>query len=112
MYWNHTATLVKVTKATDDDGYKTAATSRREVFVNKKSATRSEFYKAKETGHTIALVLEVHGVDYQGETRVEFEGKPYDLVRDYYTSGEVVELNLEEAPEDTDTGDQGEEGDE
>lgn len=99
MYWDKLATLVKVEKTDDADGYKTEKETRREVFVNKKSATRSEFYTAKQAGDKIALVLEVHGVDYEGETRIEFEGKPYDLVRDYTRAGEVIELNCKEAPE-------------
>lgn len=99
MYWDKLATLVKVEKTDDEDGYKTEKETRREVFVNKKSATRSEFYTAKQAGDKIALVLEVHGVDYEGETRIEFEGKPYDLVRDYTRAGEIIELNCKEAPE-------------
>ena len=40
MYWRDVATLVKVEKTVDSEGYKTETTARREIFVNKKSATR------------------------------------------------------------------------
>ena len=80
----------------------TKATQRRicrEVFVNKNSATRSEFYTAKQAGDKIVLVLEVKAADYQGEERVEFDRKPYEVVRAYTPpNGEKVELNLKEAP--------------
>lgn len=99
MYWRHMATLVAVKKTVDEDAYKTTTETRREVFCNKKSATRSEFYTAKQAGDKIVLVLEVRGVDYEGETRVEFEGKPYEVVRAYTRSGETIELNCKEAPE-------------
>lgn len=99
MYWRHMATLVAIKKTADEDGYKTNDETRREVFCNKKSATRSEFYAAKQAGDKIALVLEVRGVDYQDETRVEFEGKPYEVVRAYTKAGETIELNCKEAPE-------------
>lgn len=98
MYWKHVATLVKVKLAEDEEGYKNRTETRREVFVNKKSATRSEFYTAKQAGDKIALVLEVKAADYQGEERVEFGGKPYEVVRAYtHPNGEKVELNLKEA---------------
>lgn len=99
MYWRHMATLVTIKKTVDEDGYKTTDETRREVFCNKKSATRSEFYTAKQAGDKIALVLEVRGVDYEDETRVEFEGKPYEVVRAYTKAGEKIELNCKEAPE-------------
>lgn len=101
MYWRHMATLVAIQKTVDGDGYKTDAETRREVFCNKKSATRSEFYTAKQAGDKIVLVLEVRGVDYEGETLVEFEGKPYEVVRAYTKAGETIELNCKEAPETT-----------
>lgn len=97
MYWKDKAVLIAEELAVDDDGYKAAQKTRREVFANKKSATRSEFYTAKQAGVKIALVLEVKGADYQGETRVEHDGRPYEVVRAYTKGGEVVELNCKEA---------------
>ena len=47
MYWRDIATLVGVKKTVNENGYKVETEARREVFVNKKSATRSEFYAAK-----------------------------------------------------------------
>lgn len=98
MYWKDVAILVKVELTEDGEGYKSRTETRREVFTNKKSATRSEFYTAKQAGDKIALVLEVKAADYQGEERVEFGGKPYEVVRAYtHPNGEKVELNLKEA---------------
>ncbi len=97
MYWKDTAELVTITEAPDAEGYKTRTEQRREVFVNKKSATRSEFYTAKQAGDKITLVLDVRGVDYQDETRLYHDGKPYEVVRTYTRSGDVVELNCKEA---------------
>ncbi|MCH5352954.1 MAG: phage head closure protein [Acutalibacter sp.] len=98
MFWRHMATLIQVEKTVDKDGYKSQQEAKREVFVNKKSATRSEFYQAKQAGDKIVLVLEVHGVDYQDETIIEFEGKRYEVVRAYTKNGEIFELNCKEAP--------------
>ena len=92
MYWRDIATLVGVKKTVNENGYKVETEARREVFVNKKSATRSEFYAAKQAGDKIALVLEVRGSDYEGETRIEYGGNPYEVVRTYTRAGEVIEL--------------------
>ena len=100
MYWRDMAILVNVKRTVNENGYKILTETRREVFANKKSATRSEFYAAKQAGDKISLVLEVSGIDYRGETCVEFGGKPYEVVRTYTRAGERVELNCKEAPED------------
>ena len=94
MYWRDIATLVGVKKTVNENGYKVEIEARREVFVNKKSATRSEFYAAKQAGDKIALVLEVRGSDYEGETRIEYGGNPYEVVRTYTRAGEVRPLEI------------------
>lgn len=112
MFWGDMATLVKVEKTVNENGYKTETETRREVFVNEKSATRSEFYAAKQAGDLIVLVLDVHGVDYEGETRIEYKGKPYEVVRAYTATGEKFELNCKETPEPTAQADTEETGEE
>ena len=103
MYWKDKAVLIREVKTVNENGYKNITTTRREVFVNKKSATRSEFYTAKQAGDKIALTLEVRGADYRGETLVEHEGRLYEVVRDYTKSGETYELNCKEAQEPPET---------
>lgn len=100
MYWRDKATLVAINKTTDGEGYKTTVTARREVFVDVQSARRAEFYTARQTGDRIAAVFLVRAADYHGETRIEHNGKTYDVVRDYTRAGEIYELNCKEAPEE------------
>ncbi len=107
MYWRDKAVLIREEKTVNANGYKDVTKTRREVFVNKKSATRSEFYTAKQAGDKIALVLEVRGADYRGETLVEHEGRLYEVVRDYTKSGETYELNCKEAQEPPETAQDG-----
>lgn len=107
MYWRDEAALVREEKTVNANGYKDVTTTRREVFANKKTATRSEFYTAKQAGDKIALVLEVRGADYQGETLVESEGRLYEVVRAYTESGEIYELNCKEAQEPPETAQEG-----
>lgn len=98
MLWRETATLVATTKTTDAEGYKTSGESRRTVFVDKQSAKRSEFYSARQTGDKIDIVFLVRAIDYNNETRIEYDGKSYDVIRSYTKAGEVYELNCTEKP--------------
>lgn len=107
MYWRDEAALIREEKTVKPNGYKDTTTARREVYANKKTATRSEFYTAKQAGDKIALVLEVRGADYQGETLVECEGRLYEVVRAYTESGETYELNCKEAQEPPETTQEG-----
>ena len=112
MYWRDKAVLIREEKTVNENGYKDITTTRREVFVNKKSATRSEFYTAKQAGDKIALALEVRGADYLGETMVAHEGRLYEVVRAYTKSGEIYELNCKEAQEPPETAREGANGEE
>ena len=107
MYWKGEADLLRVKREVKANGYKAETVKRRRVFVNKKSATRSEFYTAKQAGDKIALVLEVRGADYQEETLVEYEGRLYEVVRAYTESGETYELKCKEAQEPPETAQEG-----
>jgi SPP1 family predicted phage head-tail adaptor len=98
MLWRDTVTLVATTNKPDAEGYKTRAETRREVFADKQSAKRSEFYSARQSGDRIDIVFLVRAIDYDHETRIEHEGKSYDVVRSYTRAGEVYELNCTETP--------------
>lgn len=99
MYWKDTAVLVGVALTVDDDGYKTTSETKRTVYADKTSVTRSEFYTAKQAGDKIVLVLKVSGADYGGETIVEYGRKRYEVVRAYTKNGETCVLNCKEAEE-------------
>lgn len=107
MYWKEQACLLREKKTVTASGYKETAVTRRKVYANRKSAARSEFYTAKQAGDKIALVLEVRGADYRGETLVECGGRRYEVVRAYTKSGEIYELNCKEAPEPPETAQEG-----
>ncbi|MCL2080239.1 MAG: phage head closure protein [Oscillospiraceae bacterium] len=98
MNWCDVITLVSETNVIDDEGFSAnARAKKRRVFANVKSATRTEFYAAKQSGVTIAVTFEVMAVDYKGERIVEssHSGKTrrYRVVRDYPIGGEIYELN-------------------
>jgi len=108
--WSDEVTLIKVEKEPDGEGYtRETETGRRTVYANRKSATRTEFYAAKQAGANIAIVFEVMGADYEDERKLEYTNpktgttKRYRVERDYTADGEKYELNcsLEAAPGST-----------
>jgi len=99
MNWSGTAVLVKMETKPDADGYRTETEiSRREVFVDDLSATRSEFYAAQQVGTDIVRTFKLRAVDYESERIVEYkedgadEATVYEVKRDY-TKGEFYYLN-------------------
>ena len=99
MLWRDVLTLVKIKTGNDADGYTVETEKKTEVFTNKKSVKRSEFYAAQQTGTAIVITFEVRGADYEDEERVEYlhkgASKPtvYSVVRTFSENGEIIELN-------------------
>lgn len=90
--WDDEVTLLKV-EIGDEDGYPTdPIETRRTVYANKKSATRTEFYAANQSGLRADVVLEIHAYEYEGERYLEHNGKRYEIIRTYSPSFELVEL--------------------
>jgi SPP1 family predicted phage head-tail adaptor len=67
--------------------------TKRDVFANEKSIRGNEFYIASQSGYTLERMFEVHSLDYEGETIVEYESKRYRIVRTYERKqDEITEL--------------------
>lgn len=64
----------------------------REVFADKQSVRQSEFYQAAATGLRPELMFVVRSIDYQGETRLKYNDKEYNIIRTYDKDGELTEL--------------------
>ena len=65
------------------------------VFCNRRSISQGEYYKAQQAGKKVEVKVEVHCIDYAGETLVEFEGKRYSVLKTYEPpDGDVIELTL------------------
>lgn len=96
MLWRNTAKLITVTKAKNDIGdmVKTEVIGD-DVFVNRKSVTRNEFYQAQQTDFKPSLVLEIRTEDYNQERKLMFEIVKYNIIRDYSKNQEITELICE-----------------
>ena len=83
--------LLRVVKVKNDEGRYINQSSETEVWANRKSVTRNEFYASNQAGISTTAVFEVHSEDYNGETEI-IADKPYIVTRTYQKSG-TIELN-------------------
>lgn len=80
---------------TDADGNQIIQETRTTILCSLQSVGRSEFYNAAAAGLRPEILLTVHGYEYAGEKRVEFEGITYGVIRTYATGFEEIELTCE-----------------
>ena len=81
----------------NENGFANPAISemKRTVFCNKRSISQTEYYKAQQSGKQVEVKVEVHTVDYEGETLVELEGKRYSVLKNYVPAdSDITELTL------------------
>jgi SPP1 family predicted phage head-tail adaptor len=93
--YNHELTLISEKVTYDDYGVPRKTESRTDVLCKVKSVGRNEFYGAATSGLKPEIVFKVHGYEYNGEKKVEFEGKEYKVIRTYSTDFEEIELICE-----------------
>lgn len=101
--WTNEVTLIAIVQpeeATNENGFPNEPGEvERTVFCNKRSISQSEFYKAQQAGKQVEAKVEVHTVDYEGESLVIFEGKRYSVLKTYEPpDNDTVELTLTDLP--------------
>lgn len=83
--------LKSVSYTTNEEGRPEKKSIEREVWANKKSVTRAEFYASNQVGINITAVFEVNPEDYQSETEITAD-KDYTIVRAYQKGQGKIEL--------------------
>jgi SPP1 family predicted phage head-tail adaptor len=92
MRWGDVIKLISITNAVNGMGDTTETPTERQVYANKTSVKRAEFYQAQAVGLKPEIVLEVKLIDYEGEKKLLYEGEEYDVIREYSKDGENIEL--------------------
>lgn len=92
MMWRDTVKLLKIVMDYNEYNEPIETYVEREVFANKKSVRQSEFYQALAAGMKAEIMFEVRLVDYEGELRLKYGDKVYDVTRTYERNGEIIEL--------------------
>lgn len=91
------AELVTYTTTPGPLGQTIKAPVYRLVYCDTKSVRSQEFYAAATADHKPEIVFEMRWVDYQGETKVRFDEKIYQVIRTFTSKKnlEFVELVCE-----------------
>jgi SPP1 family predicted phage head-tail adaptor len=92
MLFRDVISLITVTTTENELGDTIEVSTERQVFADKQSVRQSEFYQAAATGLRPELMFVVRTIEYNGETRLKYNGKIYDIIRTYDKDGELTEL--------------------
>lgn len=84
--------LVSVVYSVNDVGNSTEVETKTTVLCDKQSIRQSEFYQAQALGLKPELMFVIRTVDYNNESRLEYNSKKYNVIRAYDKSGELTEL--------------------
>lgn len=84
--------LLKADTSDNEIGDVVKTTSRRETFAKKNSIRQSEFYQAAATGLQPELSFTVWTMEYLGESQLEYQGKPYNIIRTFEINEKETEL--------------------
>ncbi len=69
--------------------------TKREVFCDRQSVSRNEFFNAGRNGLNPQYVFTVFKGEYQGEMTCEYNGLTYSIYRTYETDDDYIELYVE-----------------
>lgn len=87
--------LIAKTFTADSIGQLVPAETRRTVFCDVRSVTRSEWATAGQLGLKAEYVATMFAPDYEGEEACELEGVLYGIYRTFLGLNERIELYLE-----------------
>lgn len=96
--------LIVVTQGKNENGFPAETETKFEVYADKKSVSRSEFYQSMQVGTTATAVFDTRICDFEESTvidengikheatRVEHDSKKYNIIRTYSKDGEMLEI--------------------
>lgn len=88
-------TLVSVVKTQDDYGVWRETETKRDIFCQVDSVTRSEFFEGGRNGLNPQFRFTCFFGDYQDEQIVIYNGKTYSVYRTYIGRNDTIELYVE-----------------
>lgn len=91
----HEITLRGTTTSSSATGYPTQTPTDKQVYADKASVRRAEFYAADANGDTLDIAFIVHADEYDGQTEVVYNGVSYKVIRAYQRGLGRVELNCQ-----------------
>jgi SPP1 family predicted phage head-tail adaptor len=93
MLFREIVNLINVTDDTNELGDAIKVQTKREnIFADKQSVKRNEFYQAASVGLKPELTFVIRTCEYNQEPMLEFNGKTYNIIRTYEKENECIEL--------------------
>ena len=92
---NDTLFLLTKTHTNNKYGVPVATNEKHEVFCERHSVSRSEFFNAGRNGLNPEYVFTIFKGDYQGELVCEYDGLTYAIYRTYETDDDYIELYVQ-----------------
>ena len=92
MRWSDVIKLIAVTHGENSIGAITETKTERQVFANKVSVKRYEFYQAQAVGLKPETIFQARLVDYDGEKKLSYNSEEYNVIRTFSKDGEIIEL--------------------
>lgn len=91
--WGDVIRFMSIVDGMNENGYPEAVEEidEHETFANKKSVRSAEFYQASAIGIGLEAMFEVRSLEYDGQTKLIYNDKLYDVTRTY-DKGEIIEL--------------------
>ena len=87
--------LIAEAKTQDDNGVWRSSLTKRQVFCNVRSVTRSEFFEGGRNGLNPEYIFTMFFGDYNRERILEYEGETYAVYRTYRARTDEIELYVE-----------------
>lgn len=88
-------TLIATTQTQDANGVWRSSETRRDVFAQVNSVTRSEFFEGGRNGLNPEFQFTTFFGDYKGEQELEYKGLRYGIYRTYIGRTDTIELYAE-----------------
>ena len=88
-------TLIAQTNTQDTNGIWQTSETKRTVFCQCNSVTRSEFFEGGRNGLNPEYEFTIFFGDYDGEKVVEYKGQRYAVYRTYHARTDVLELYVQ-----------------
>ena len=92
MLFKETINLISIATTENDMGDIVEVETPRQVFADKQSIKRNEFYQAAATGLRPELMFVIRTIDYEQEPKLSHNSKTYTIIRTYEKDGEFIEL--------------------
>lgn len=87
--------LISTSVEKDKDGFDLVQDVKKQIFGEKKTVGRAEFYAAYKAGIKASAIFKINVDEYNNESLIEYERQKYKVKRTYEVDEYYVELTCE-----------------